>query len=32
MDGELKVFGGRAHPSLVEEICEYLQIPSGKMT
>ena len=32
MDGELKVFGGRAHPSLVEEICQYLQIPPGKMT
>ena len=32
MDGELKVFGGRAHPSLVQDICDYLQIPPGKMT
>jgi ribose-phosphate pyrophosphokinase len=32
MDGELKVFGGRAHPSLVQEICEYLEIAPGKMT
>ena len=32
MDSELKVFGGRAHPGLVEEICAYLQIVPGKMT
>ncbi len=32
MDGELKVFGGRAHPSLVQEICNYLRIKPGKMT
>lgn len=31
MDGELKVFGGSAHPALVEEICEYLSIPVGKV-
>ncbi len=29
--GELKVFGGRAHPALTEEICDYLQIPVGKV-
>jgi len=32
MDSELKVFGGRAHPSLVQEICDYLRIQPGKMT
>jgi ribose-phosphate pyrophosphokinase len=31
MDGELKVFGGSAHPALVEEICDYLSIPVGKV-
>lgn len=31
MHGELKVFGGRAHPDLVEEICEYLSLPVGKV-
>ena len=30
MHGELKVFGGRAHPALVEEICDYLSLPVGK--
>ena len=32
MYGELKVFGGRAHPALTEEICEYLNIPRGSAT
>jgi ribose-phosphate pyrophosphokinase len=32
MYGELRVFGGRAHPSLVQEICDYLNVPSGKST
>ncbi|MEO8505485.1 MAG: ribose-phosphate pyrophosphokinase [Acidobacteriota bacterium] len=32
MDSELKVFGGRAHPGLVEEICAYLRMVPGKMT
>jgi ribose-phosphate pyrophosphokinase len=31
MHGELKVFGGRAHPRLVEEICDYLSLPIGKV-
>ena len=31
MFGELKIFGGRAHPQLVEEICEYLNLPPGKV-
>ncbi len=31
MHGELKVFGGRAHPHLVEEICDYLSLPVGKV-
>jgi ribose-phosphate pyrophosphokinase len=30
--GELKVFGGRAHPALTEEICTYLNIAAGKVT
>jgi ribose-phosphate pyrophosphokinase len=30
MFGELTIFGGRAHPSLVQEICEYLNLTSGK--
>jgi len=29
--GELKVFSGRAHPGLGEEICEYLDLPLGQM-
>lgn len=29
---ELKVFGGRAHPDLTEEICDYLDLPVGKVT
>jgi len=30
--GELKIFGGRAHPALTEEICAYLNVPAGKVT
>jgi ribose-phosphate pyrophosphokinase len=30
--GELKVFGGRAHPALTEEICAYLNVAPGKVT
>lgn len=30
MAGELKIFGGRAHPALVQEICEYLNLEAGK--
>ena len=25
MYGELKIFGGRAHPALTQEICDYLE-------
>ena len=33
MAGELKIFGGRAHPALVPEICEYLEPPgAGKVS
>jgi ribose-phosphate pyrophosphokinase len=32
MSGELKVFGGRAHPVLTESICAYLNLPPGKVT
>jgi len=32
MAGELKIFGGRAHPALVLEICEYLNLEAGKVT
>ena len=28
---ELKVFSGNAHPSLTQSICDYLQIPLGKV-
>ena len=31
MPGELKIFSGRAHPSLVQEICAYLKLPLGKV-
>ena len=27
---ELKIFTGRAHPSLAESVCQYLDIPLGK--
>ena len=30
MYGEIKVFGGRAHPSLTREICDYLGLQQGK--
>ena len=30
--GEIKIFGGRAHPSLTREICEYLGLPPGRST
>ncbi len=32
MPGELKIFGGRSHPALVQEICEYLNVPAGKVS
>lgn len=32
MYGELKIFSGRAHPNLTQEICEYLNLASGKVT
>lgn len=31
MYGELKVFGGRAHPDLTQEICDYLRTSPGKV-
>ncbi len=31
MPGDLKIFGGRAHPSLVQEICEYLNLAAGNV-
>jgi len=30
MYGELKVFSGRAHPALAEEMCDYLNLSLGK--
>ncbi len=30
MYGEIKIFGGRAHPSLTREICDYLNLPLGR--
>jgi ribose-phosphate pyrophosphokinase len=32
MAGELKIFGGRAHPALVAEICDSLNLSAGKVT
>ncbi|MCB1008141.1 MAG: ribose-phosphate pyrophosphokinase [Acidobacteria bacterium] len=32
MYGEIKIFGGRANPSLTREICEYLNVPQGNST
>jgi ribose-phosphate pyrophosphokinase len=32
MPGELKIFGGRAHPALVQEICDYLNLEAGKVS
>ncbi len=32
MAGELKIFGGRAHPALVAEICDSLNIEAGKVS
>jgi len=29
--GELKIFSGRAHPALAQEICDYLGIEVGKL-
>ncbi|HXO22474.1 MAG TPA: ribose-phosphate pyrophosphokinase [Thermoanaerobaculia bacterium] len=31
MPGELKIFGGRAHPALVQEICDYLNLSAGNV-
>ncbi len=31
MFGELKIFGGRAHPELASEICDYLNLALGKV-
>lgn len=31
MLGELKIFGGRAHPALVQEICDYLNLAVGQV-
>jgi ribose-phosphate pyrophosphokinase len=31
MYGEMKVFSGRAHPGLAQEICEYLSSPLGEL-
>ncbi|HEY7111652.1 MAG TPA: ribose-phosphate pyrophosphokinase-like domain-containing protein, partial [Thermoanaerobaculia bacterium] len=30
--GDLKIFSGRAHPALAQEICTYLGIPLGELT
>ncbi len=30
--GDLKIFSGRAHPALANEICQYLGIPVGQVT
>jgi ribose-phosphate pyrophosphokinase len=30
--GELKIFSGRAHPALAQEMCAYLGVPLGELT
>jgi ribose-phosphate pyrophosphokinase len=32
MLSELKIFGGRAHAGLTQEICSFLELPVGQMT
>ena len=32
MYGDIKVFGGRAHPSLTREICDYMGLQQGRST
>ena len=32
MPGELKIFSGRAHPSLTQEICDYLNLQPGNVS
>src|SRR5260370_29419851 len=32
MYGELKIFTGRAHPFLGQEICDYLNLEAGKVS
>jgi ribose-phosphate pyrophosphokinase len=32
MPGELKIFGGRSHPALVQEICDSLNLAAGKVS
>jgi ribose-phosphate pyrophosphokinase len=32
MPGELKIFGGRSHPALVQEICDYLNLSAGNVS
>jgi ribose-phosphate pyrophosphokinase len=32
MPGELKIFGGRAHPALVQEICDSLNLTAGRVS
>ena len=32
MPGELKIFGGRSHPGLVQEICDSLNLAAGKVS
>ncbi|HTQ79030.1 MAG TPA: ribose-phosphate pyrophosphokinase, partial [Thermoanaerobaculia bacterium] len=32
MPGDLKIFGGRSHPALVQEICEYLNLAAGNVS
>ena len=32
MYGALKIFGGRAHPALTEEICDFVNLSAGQLT
>jgi ribose-phosphate pyrophosphokinase len=32
MPGDLKIFGGRSHPALVQEICDYLNLSAGNVS
>ena len=32
MYGALKIFGGRAHPALTDEICQFVNVSAGQLT
>src|SRR5688500_1284730 len=32
MAGDMKIFGGRSHPALVQEICDFLNLEPGRVS